>query len=169
MKSNLPPGDPVRAHVPVAIENAPENLRGPLVAIHRALSSVSPDSWQVTADGAGRKERLRWLSGDFGTAAFSRAERVDEALLQTRTPEGALHLGLLAIHFPACKPLAEARAAVAKARRMNLRLPVLTLFRTKAQGHAMVMVLSETPLHPQVDALFKQIDKVLGSDVACAE
>jgi hypothetical protein len=65
--------------------------------------------------------------------------------------------------------LAEARAAVAKARRMNLRLPVLTLFRTKAQGHAMVMVLSETPLHPQVDALFKQIDKVLGSDVACGE
>lgn len=163
-----PDGGGVRHLLPAALENAPESLRGPLVAIQKSLSLVSPDSWQLMVDSAKRKERLAWLARDFGTAAFSRAERVDEAVLQTRTPEGALHLGLLVIHFRECKHLAAARAGVTKAGRLNLRLPVLTLFRTKAKGHDMIMVLSETPLHPQVDGLFKSLDGVLGIDLPCS-
>jgi hypothetical protein len=152
-----------------AIENAPESLRGPLVAIHESLSSVPLGSWHVMVDGAGRKERLGWLGRDFRTSAFTRAERVDEGLLQTQTPEGPLHLGLLVIHFRKCKDLVEARIAVAKAGRMNFRLPVLTLFRTKARGHDMIIVLSETPIHRQVDALLKNIDGVLRNDLACSD
>lgn len=52
---------------------------------------------------------------------------------------------------------------------MNFKLPVLTVFRTKARGHDLMFVLSETPLHSQVDVLFKNIDLVLGNDSACSD
>ena len=158
-----------QSHVATAVESAPESLRSPLMAIHESLSSVALASWQVVVDGAGRKDRLGWLARDFGTSAFSRADRIDEGLLQTRTPEGALHLGLLVIHFRECKNLAKARAAVAKSGRTNFKLPVLTIFRTKARGHEMIFVLSETPVHSQIDALLKNIDLVLKNDSPCSE
>ncbi len=164
-----PDGGRVQSHLPGIVENAPESLRGSLVAIHESLSSVPFGSWHVMVDGAGRKERLAWLGRDFRTSAFSRADRVDEGLLQTQTPEGALHLGLLVIHFRECQDLVEARAAIAKAGRMNFRLPVLTVFRTKARSHDMIVVFSETPLHRQVNALLKNLDLVLRSDSACSD
>ena len=162
-------GGHVQSRVAAAVDHAPENLRDPLMAIHESLSSVSLASWQVIVDDPGRKDRLAWLARDFGAPAFARAEHVDEGLLQTRTSEGALHLGLLVIHFRECKSLAVARAAVAKAGRLNFKLPVLTLFRTQSHGHDLIFVLSETPLHRQVDALFKNIESVLKKDTACSD
>lgn len=114
------------------------------------------------------KQRLAWLAKDFGSRAFIKADRLSEALLQRQMAGQPLHLELWLLHFPTCRALADARAAVKKVARSNFELPVLTVFRTRAREHDLVFLVSETPFHPHVQALFKNLGTVLGNETPCA-
>jgi hypothetical protein len=39
----------------------------------------------------------------------------------------------------------------------------------RAQGNRLTFVISETPLRPEIDSLFKNVDEVLGKDSECAD
>jgi hypothetical protein len=154
---------------PASVEKASADFRSAMGAIHTALLPHTWNDWQVMADNPERKDRLAWLAKDFGAKAFRQADHVDEAHLHAQTAAGLLHVGLLVAHFPRCKQLTEASRAVVKAGRSNFALPVLTMFHSKARGHSLLFLLSETPLHPQVVPLLDRYDSLLGSDLRCTE
>jgi hypothetical protein len=135
---------------PASVEKAFADFRGAIGAIHAALLPHTWNDWQVMANNPERKDRLAWLATDFGAKAFRQADRVDEAHLHAQTAAGLLHVGLLVAHFPRCGQLTEASSAVVKAGRSNFALPVLTMFRSKARGHSLLFLLSETHLQPHV-------------------
>jgi hypothetical protein len=155
--------------VPPALANAPAPLGAIVRGLHEALGPTPADGWQVLPDGPQRKERLAWLARDFRATAFLRADRLDEARLQADSPSGPLHVGLLAVHFAKCKPLVEATTRVRRAGRQNFVLPVLTVFRIRAQGHSLLFVLSESPLDERVATMFKNMDTIVGPDSACTD
>lgn len=137
--------------------------------MHARLAAPSFGSWDIAVDSPDRKERLAWLARDFRAPAFRRANRVDEAHLRWKAEDGFLHLGLLLVRFPHCRQLRDVRAALVKAGRSNFALPVLTRFRTEARDHELLFVFSETPLHARVEALWKVLPEVLGSEAPCAD
>jgi len=94
---------------------------------------------------------------------------VDEAVLQTQVSDRPLHVGLIVVHFAKCMLLADARKRVDKTGRLNFALPVLTVFRVRAQAHNLTFILSETPLRSEIDGLFKNLDDVLGKESECAD
>lgn len=155
--------------VPVPIENASADFRGALEAIHASLSLRSWNDWHILANNPERKERLAWLAKDFGAQVFRQADRVDEAHLHAQTSAGPLHVGLLVADFPKCKHLTAAYRAVIKAGRSNFALPVLTMFRSKARGHNLLFLFSETSLQPQVGPLLERYDSLLGTDMRCSD
>jgi len=155
--------------MPVPVENAPADFRGALVAIYASLSLPSWKDWQVIVTNPEQKDRLSWLAKDFGSKVFRQADRVSEAHLHSQTSAGLLHVGLLVANFPKCKQLAAAYSAVVKSGRSNFALPILTVFRSKARGHSLLFVLSETTLQPQVGPLLDRYDSLLGSDVHCSD
>jgi hypothetical protein len=155
--------------VPVQVENAPADFRNTLKAIFAALSLHSWNDWQILVNNPERKGRLAWLAKDFGARAFHQADRVDEAHLHAQTSAGLLHVGLLVVDFPKCKQLTAARRAVIKAGRSNFTLPVLTMFRSKARGHSLLFLFSETTLQPQVGPLLERYDSLLGTDMRCSD
>jgi hypothetical protein len=163
------PAAPRSPALPPALARAPAPLGGIVRALHHALGPTPADAWQILPDGPQRKERLAWLARDFRSPAFLRADRLDEALLQADTPSGPLHLGVLAVHFAKCKPLVESTMRVRRAGRQNFVLPVLTVFRTRAQGHSLLFVLSESPLDARVAAVFGDLDPIVGPDSACKD
>jgi hypothetical protein len=151
------------------VENAPADFRGALEAIHASLSLHSWNDWQILVDNPERKDRLAWLAKDFGAQAFRQADRVDEAHLHAQTSAGLLHVGLLVAEFPKCKQLTAAYRAVVKAGRSNFALPILTMFRSKARGHSLLFLFSETTLQPQVGPLLERYDSLLGTDMRCSD
>jgi hypothetical protein len=153
------------ATVPAPVVKAPTDFRAALEAIHASLSLHTWNDWQLLVDNPERKDRLAWLAKDFGAPVFRQADRVDEAHLHRQA--GQLHVGLLVAHFPACKQLMNAYKAVIKAGRSNFTLPVLTMFRSKARGHSLLFLFSETPLQQQVGPLLEKFDSLLGSDLRC--
>jgi hypothetical protein len=155
--------------VPVPVENAPADFRSALEAIFASLSLHSWNDWQILVDNPERKDRLAWLAKDFGAQAFRLAARVDEAHLHAQTSAGPLHVGLLVAEFPKCKQLTDAQRAVVKAGRSNFALPILTMFRSKARGHSLLFLFSETTLQPQVGPLLERYDSLLGTDLRCAD
>jgi len=155
--------------VPVPVENAPADFRRALEAIFASLSLHSWNDWQILVDNPERKDRLAWLAKDFGAQAFRLAARVDEAHLHAQTSAGPLHVGLLVAEFPKCKQLTDAQRAVVKAGRSNFALPILTLFRSKARGHSLLFLFSETTLQPQVGPLLERYDSLLGADLRCTD
>ncbi len=157
------------AAVPAPVEKAPADFRGALEAIQASLSLRSWSDWQILVDNPARKNRLAWLAKDFRAQVFRQADRVDEAHVHVQTSSGLLHVGLLVARFPKCKQLAEAHRAVVKAGRSNFALPVLTVFRSKARGHSLLFLFSETTLQPQVGPLLERYDSLLGTDLRCAE
>jgi len=94
---------------------------------------------------------------------------VDEAHLHAQTSAGPLHVGLLVVDFPKCKHLAAAYRAVIKTGRSNFALPVLTIFRSKARGHNLLLLFSETSLQPQVGPLLERYDSLLSTDMRCSD
>jgi hypothetical protein len=164
-------GGPAAARPAKAEETPPlpDALRLPVQAVIGRLAGVAWTDWQVTADNPGRKQRLAWLAKDFAAPAFKRADRLDEAVLLPKTGSGPPHVGLMVVHFAKCRQLAGARKRVLKTGRHNFALPVLTVFRMRAQGHRLIFVLSETPLRPEVDGLFKDLDQILGPESACSD
>jgi hypothetical protein len=147
---------------------APEGLLEILHAIQQSLPHIRAEQWQIAEDGPSRrKDRLDWLQKDIGSREFLRANRLDEALLQMQTAQGALHLGVWVLGFPTCKNTADTISAVKKAGRLNFKLKALTVFRARAWGSAVVFAVSETPLHPDVGVLFEKMDVVLGNRAAC--
>jgi hypothetical protein len=155
--------------VPVAVEKAPADFRGALAAIHASLSLRSWNDWRILVDNPERKDRLAWLAKDFGAHAFRQADRVDEAHLHAQTSAGLLHVGLFVVRFPTCKQLADAQRAIVKARRSNFALPVLTMFRSKARGHSLLFLFSETTLQLQVGPLLERYESLLGTDLRCTD
>jgi len=155
--------------VPVPVENAPADFRSALEAIFASLSLHSWNDWQILVDNPERKDRLAWLAKDFGAQAFRLAARVDEAHLHAQTSAGPLHVGLLVAEFPKCKQLTDAQRAVVKAGRSNFALPILTMFRSKARGHSLLFLFSETTLQPQVGPLLERYDSLLGTDLRCTD
>jgi hypothetical protein len=156
----------IKPHEHLQVENLDEVFQTVLTKIQGAVPS---GDWQITADNPARKDRLAWLTRDFGARIFLSAIRVDEALLQMSTREGPLHLGVLSLRFQNCKSLREARSAVSKVGRLNFALPVLTIFRTKAHDHSLTFIMSETPLIGPIDGLLKNLDRIVGPDIKCAE
>ena len=153
-----------------ATDDIPVGLRAPLQAISSRLPLVAPKDWKITVDDPQeRRQRLVWLAQEFAAPSFKRADRVDEALLQSQGPAGLLHVGLIVVDFANCKNLRDARKRIDKTGRSNLLLPVLTLFGVRAQGHTLTFVLSETPLRREIDSLLKNLDEVLGKEVQCAD
>jgi hypothetical protein len=155
--------------VPEAIEKAPADFRSALESIHASLSLRTWDNWQIFMDNADRKDRLAWLAKDFGAQVFRRADRVDEADLHVQTSAGLLHVGLLMVRFSKCKQVTDAYRAVIKVGRSNFALPVLTMFRSKARGHSLLFLFSESILQPQVAPLLERYDSLLGSDLRCSD
>jgi len=155
--------------VPVPVENAPADFRSALEAIFASLSLHSWNDWQILVDNPERRARLAWLAKDFGVQAFRLAARVDEAHLHAQTSAGPLHVGLLVAEFPKCKQLTDAQRAVVKAGRSNFALPILTMFRSKARGHSLLFLFSETTLQPQVGPLLERYDSLLGTDLRCTD
>jgi len=155
--------------VPVPVENAPADFRGALEAIHAYLSLRSWKDWDILVNNPERKDRLAWLARDFGSRIFHQAERVDEAHLHTQTSAGPLHVGLLVAEFHKCKQLTAAYRAVIKAGRSNFALPVLTMFQSKARGHSLLFLFSETTLQPQIGPLLDRYDSLLGADMRCSD
>ena len=155
--------------MPVSVENAPADFRGALEAIHASLSLRSWKDWDIWVNNPERKDRLAWLARDFGSRVFHQADRVDEAHLHTQTSAGFLHVGLLVVEFHKCKQLTAAYRAVTKAGRSNFALPVLTVFQSKARGHSLLFLFSETTLQPQIGPLLDRYDSLLGADMRCAD
>jgi hypothetical protein len=155
--------------VPVAVEKAPVDFRGALAAIHASLSLRSWNDWRIFVDNPERKDRLAWLAKDFGAHVFREADRVDEAHLHAQTSAGLLHVGLFVTQFPTCKQLTDAQRAIVKAGRSNFTLPVLTMFRSKARGHSLLFLFSETTLQPQVGPLLERYESLLGTDLRCTD
>jgi hypothetical protein len=56
-----------------------------------------------------------------------------------------------------------------KAGRSNFTLPVLTMFQSKARGHSLLFLFSETTLQPQVGPLLERHDSLLGTDMPCSD
>lgn len=152
-----------------ASDTPPATLRAPLRALSARLPSVAQRDWQITVDNPQRKQRLAWLAKDFAASSFKRADQVDEALLQSSGPSAPPHVGLIVVHFAKCRDLRDARKRVDRTGRHNFLLPVLTLFGVRSQGHNLTFVVSETPLRPEIDSLFKNVDEVLGKDSECAD
>ena len=155
--------------VPLPVENAPADFREALEAIHASLSLRSWNDWHILVNNPERKDRLAWLAKDFGSRVFHQADRVDEAHLHTQISAGLLHVGLLVADFPKCKHLAAAQRAIVKSGRSNFALPILTMFQSKARGHSLLFLFSETTLQPQVSPLLERYDSLFGSDVRCSD
>jgi len=155
--------------VPLSVANAPADLRRALEAIHASLSLPLWKDWEILVNNPGRKDRLAWLAKDFGSRVFYQADRVDEAHLHTQTPAGLLHVGILVAEFSNCKQLTVAYRAVIKADRSNFTLPVLTMFQSKARGHSLLFLFSETTLQPQVGPLLERYGSLLGTDMPCSD
>jgi hypothetical protein len=153
--------------LPASLDDAPVTFRDVLQSIHRRAAATSWSDWNITLDGPQRKARLAWLAKDFRAPAFRQADRVDEAHLFRRSSQDLLDLGLWVLHFPKCKQLKDVRAAMLKTGRSNFVLPVLTVFRTVARGRELIFVFSETPLHPTVDSLWKNLPEVVGGEMPC--
>jgi hypothetical protein len=155
--------------LPIPVESAPADFRSALDAIFASLSLRSWNDWQILVDNAERKERLDWLAKDFGTRVFRLADRVDEAHLHAQTSAGPLHVGFLVARFPKCKQLTDAYSAVVKTGRSNFALPILTIFRSKARGHSLLFLFSETTQQPQVSRLLERYDSLLGAEIHCSD
>jgi hypothetical protein len=116
--------------------------------------------------------RFWWttLSGRKGWHGLPRTSaRRFSAHLHAQTSAGPLHVGLLVADFPKCKHLTAAYRAVIKVGRSNFALPVLTMFRSKARGHNLLFLFSETSLQPQVGPLLERYDSLLGTDMRCSD
>lgn len=94
---------------------------------------------------------------------------MDEAQVHSQTSAGFLHVGLLVADFPRCRQLAAAYGAVVKSGRSNFALPILTVFRAKTRGHSLLLVFSETTLHPEAGFLLDRYDSLLGTDMRCSD
>jgi hypothetical protein len=48
-------------------------------------------------------------------------------------------------------------------------MTVLTMFRSKARGHSLLFLFSETTLQPQVGPLLERYESLLGTDLRCTD
>ena len=152
--------------LPTSLDEASLELRSLVHSVQTWLASAPWSDWQITLDGPHRKSRATWLARDFNAPIFLRADRIEEAWLQRSEP---LHLGFFVVHFKNCKSLTQALAGIAKTKRQNFMIPILTIFRTQVKNHNLVFIFSETPLHTQVTALFQSLDTILGPDTPCTD
>jgi len=168
----FPDAGPASVALPVGFDELPLETRTSLQAIHELLPGNAAhawEGWQIIPDGPQREERLAWLAKDFSASAFRRAQRLDEAVLLGHMQASPVHLGLIVVGFANCTQLADARAHISKAGRMNFALPVLTEFRTRARGHNLTFVLSETAHLTEVEKLFRDLDTFVGGDSTCSD
>jgi hypothetical protein len=146
----------------IAIETAPSELRAAVMRIHGYLGLATWSDWRVRSRIPDRRERLAWLAKEFHAPIFRWADSAGEAILETRTPEGDLQVGLLFVHFPTDAARGKAALAVAKVGRNHFLLPILSAFRVRVPGQGLLFVISETSLHPRFQKLIEDLEATLG-------